>query len=1437
MKEESTYSDIREALLAYERVTKGYLLFKFNLHPILESTPMEVDRITKALERKEVARKVRTEEKDSMLFHGALAWYKNGGGKGKSKGKGKNKGKKGGGETKGNKGGGKNNTSLVEGMSTYACESTMDGGDQWDASGGWEQNGNLNYQSAASSSTAPPYYQPDTNVQRVQQQQVPQPPPLVPQQSPQRPAATQGSSTSYRGSVGGSTFGSSTVRRIFNLDLPMSSDTESNVRVISSFGDVGFHGVSDSTGEDFFYDWFEGKLDLDEDDNFIAESLDQSPRSDDPDWMSVRVAQVENIHEVNEQETFIILDSGSDVSLLPRDYIPDGNVGVGQRLKDCQGNALGVAGTKKAEIIVRDRDNDEAILRQDFLISDVTNCILSLGALMKKGWNIQRTVDNQLMLVSPDTTLSIPTYYRGSSLAIDCHIRCVTDDARHEFSELDSLSVRVVVKTKEEFLAREYGIWQITPDNTPFILSKGCNFLDPRVMWGHFWPYRSTLIRRCEAYDDPWQVVELSVEYNYLDDCACIIPECGNVAHDILTIMGVHAHGVDYFGEISEGQPVIVPRPDAEAAVDIPLIDAEVEVAEGGDAIEEQADEPLQQEEIPERVFIEDLEISATSPVQDLRRICRFFGINQSGSKRKMYERIIKCHLIALRRQALDLGQKMYEAQEVEPIPAGGSVRTPSLRERQLHELTHFPFREWCSHCVSCKSRPNQHRMAEPEESADREFPNIQVDFMFSIGSNPILVMIDSWTRYVRTVPMKTKSAKNVCDSLTGFIGELGYMQTVTVSHDNEPVVNSAVQQAKLARNQIGLKLIDQQAKNFDKGRTSMAERAIQTLRAQAKTLIHALESQVKVKFEDKHVIHEWAILHAAWLINRFHVHSAIKSTPYQQLHGKPFRGRIACFGSLCYGLDGTVDKHHPAWLSGIWLGKDAADHDVLAVGDQKLVRCKAIRQTDQLWDAGRLTTMTISPSDLLKLATHSKVRVLPLPAPRPIAVANAGTPDEAASDPPSEKEQDEQVEAEQVLTGDDVPPVIAEAVVPEDMGMTESVQDKRPLEDVSQRSSKSAKVQSYPTKHVSEAGESSERVKLPRLEGEHSAATASGSSAGLQSSPMHAANIRMVSQYGGVDVYVDDMEDDGDLGAYADDLTSGFDFHMDEEDEKFTDEKAGPPNVDDDTLEQMDQEAALEEINRLRSMSVIENYFEVDGSETILDTRQVHDWRFRNDCWRRRCRLVAREFRAGAQSTEETFSPTSSKYVVNIFLTLALVYGLSILVMDIKDAFLCVPQRDLVIIEVPQWIPKVLPGETHPKYWRLKRCLPGQRRAALHWNEFFEETVQEIGFESFEAMPTVFRHATKKMFLTVHVDDVLLVGSTFDCNWCLEELAKKFSLKSNGPFPVGKDAELQYLKKNILVTSDGIFIEPCKQYIPKLLELLGVENRREKSCPHHNNP
>ncbi len=55
-----------------------------------------------------------------------------------------------------------------------------------------------------------------------------------------------------------------------------------------------------------------------------------------------------------------------------------------------------------------------------------------------------------------------------------------------------------------------------------------------------------------------------------------------------------------------------------------------------------------------------------------------------------------------------------------------------------------------------------------------------------------------------------------------------------------------------------------QQAKAFDKGRTAVAERAIQTVRVQVRTLVNDVEHQIEAKFPDGHPIYMWTLLHSA---------------------------------------------------------------------------------------------------------------------------------------------------------------------------------------------------------------------------------------------------------------------------------------------------------------------------------------------------------------------------------------------------------------------------------------------------------------------------------------------------------------------------------------------------------------------------------------------
>ena len=133
-------------------------------------------------------------------------------------------------------------------------------------------------------------------------------------------------------------------------------------------------------------------------------------------------------------------------------------------------------------------------------------------------------------------------------------------------------------------------------------------------------------------------------------------------------------------------------------------------------------------------------------------------------------------------------------------------------------------------------------------------------------------------------------------------------------------------------------------------------------------------------------------------------------------------------------------------------------------------------------------------------------------------------------------------------------------------------------------------------------------------------------------------------------------------------------------------------------------------------------------------------------------------------------------------------------MVLDVKDAFLQVPQQEYVVVQTPQWVKEMNPNS--PGFWRLLKCLPGQRNAALRWYEHFRKIVEEEKLEAYEGMATVMRHATRTIFLRIHVDDVLAVGEREDVLWFVNEFSKKFSAKSSELVSVETSGEVSYLKK-----------------------------------------
>ena len=182
-----------------------------------------------------------------------------------------------------------------------------------------------------------------------------------------------------------------------------------------------------------------------------------------------------------------------------------------------------------------------------------------------------------------------------------------------------------------------------------------------------------------------------------------------------------------------------------------------------------------------------------------------------------------------------------------------------------------------------------------------------------------------------------------------------------------------------------------------------------------------------------------------------------------------------------------------------------------------------------------------------------------------------------------------------------------------------------------------------------------------------------------------------------------------------------------------------------------------------------------------------------------------------------DQYSPSSTFASVKLLPVLSMLFDLAVTALDVKDAFLLVNQKEYMLAIIPRWIQNLLQdGATH---WLLKKCLPVQRYAALRWNERFSSLCAAVGFEPFQVCPTTIRliDDTRRIFLSVHVDDILLICKPGDVKWFTETAGKSVTMKVDGPRSQCEGGVLYYLKK-ISLFQEGVLIQPNGAYIPKLI-------------------
>ena len=195
-----------------------------------------------------------------------------------------------------------------------------------------------------------------------------------------------------------------------------------------------------------------------------------------------------------------------------------------------------------------------------------------------------------------------------------------------------------------------------------------------------------------------------------------------------------------------------------------------------------------------------------------------------------------------------------------------------------------------------------------------------------------------------------------------------------------------------------------------------------------------------------------------------------------------------------------------------------------------------------------------------------------------------------------------------------------------------------------------------------------------------------------------------------------------------------------------------------------MDKLADEVGISRLLGMGVLQKRDEFAGEVSEnLTTRFVYDWRLKNYDggeapvvkWMRRSRFVARE-----SKRHDTYSPATGSHTNNLIPIVYLqmlaqmqssgttdeLHQCVLACMDIKDAFLQVPQENVVEVTL------------HDVQYVVLKNLPGQRMGAKAWYWHFRKYATDaLGFTWSPIQPCIAKCAANVFML--HVDDLLFTG------------------------------------------------------------------------------
>ena len=313
-----------------------------------------------------------------------------------------------------------------------------------------------------------------------------------------------------------------------------------------------------------------------------------------------------------------------------------------------------------------------------------------------------------------------------------------------------------------------------------------------------------------------------------------------------------------------------------------------------------------------------------------------------------------------------DVPPGSQRVKQPKPLP---EIKPPTAAEEARHKLTHLPYRRWCRWCVQAKMLNMPHYKLPP---FSRDLPLMVMDYCFvKSGDDPqfLTVLVGKLYPYKTVFAVacpKKGPDQYVTRRLAGFLRQCGinrmnYMRNfdrMTWMSDQEPAIRAmfveAMEVVKASGEYLGA--VPEVSAVGESQSNSRAERTVQQVEDQIRTLLAELEAHVGMKISCQHPILTWLVEYAATLLNKYHVNNDEGKTAYELLHGHDVDEKLAIFGE-------KVFFHIPAkrrsnldlrWSVGTFLGTLMHSNEcwvALPTGDVVRSRGVARVRADQSWD------------------------------------------------------------------------------------------------------------------------------------------------------------------------------------------------------------------------------------------------------------------------------------------------------------------------------------------------------------------------------------------------------------------------------------------------------------------------------------------------------